>query len=273
MASLKDNLASAASGARPLGFDPLANDEARFANVRLEDIERDPTQPRKNMGDLDDLKASIAEHGIMQPLIVSPVDERRYRIIAGERRYTAAQALGMRTVPALIRTVKEQNRLQLQLVENLHRKDLDPFEEAEGYQRLAGEFNLTHEEIARTVSKSRTRITEALSLKRIPESIRIECQKADPPVPRETLYLMARQETPEKMRALLQSVRAGRPKEERRVSGRKGEARPATPKPKKLFQTNQDAIVVVQSLNSEPLNVSQVIQALEDALTQARAGI
>lgn len=271
MAGLRDKLTRALGGDAPLGFDPLANDEARLASLRVEDIEPDPDQPRKNLGDLDGLMASIARHGIMQPLIVSPLDEKRYRLIAGERRYTAAKALGLRTVPVLIRTVKDHHRLQLQIIENLHRKDLDAFEEAVGYQRLQEEFNLTHEQIAEQIGKSRTYITQVLSLNRVPRKVREECQTSDIPLSRDTLQLIAKQDNEARMREVLDAALHGLPKEEQRERARKGAPRTenAHRKAKRVYPTGHGAIVIVQSTSTR-LSDEQIVRALEEAIEQVR---
>ena len=104
----------------------------------------------------------------MQPLVVSPTTTDLYQLIAGERRYTASKALGLVTVPALVRTSTEHQRLELQLVENLHRKDLSPLEEATSYQRLMAEFGLTQEDVAHRVGKSLTAINQTLRLLDLP---------------------------------------------------------------------------------------------------------
>lgn len=155
-----------------LESDPLTADTTRLAQVRVEDIDRDPHQPRKDVGDLSDLKNSIHEHGLVQPIIVSPVGNSRYLLIAGERRLTAVQQLGLPTIPALIRTVRDHQRLELQLVENLHRKDLNPFEEAHSLRRLMNEFNLTQEQVARRVAKSVAAINQTLRILDLPDIIR-----------------------------------------------------------------------------------------------------
>src|SRR5689334_6665039 len=154
MASLKTRFQKIAEGKTTLGFDPLANDTTRLAQLSVGNIVRDPNQPRKDIGDISGLKNSIQEHGILQPIVVSPLDQSRYLLIAGERRLTAAIELGMPTIPALVRSVHNHQRLELQLIENLHRKDLNPFEEAQGFKRLIDEFNLTQEQVGQRVSKS-----------------------------------------------------------------------------------------------------------------------
>ena len=149
--------------------------------VPLSTIEPDPKQPRSSMGDLDELVASIREKGVLEPILVRPrpesEDERPpagvlYRIISGERRFRAAQEAGLYEVPVIEMDVSEQEALEIALIENLQRKDLTPFEEAEGFRLLAESHEYTHEEIASAVGKSRTVITESLSLLQMPPRVR-----------------------------------------------------------------------------------------------------
>lgn len=153
--------------------------------VPLSTIEPDPNQPRTAMGDLDELVASIREKGVLEPILVRPrpepenADEEEpppagvlYRIISGERRYRASQEAGLYEVPVIEMDVSEQEALEIALIENLQRKDLTPFEEAEGYRMLAENHSYTHEEIAASVGKSRTVITESLSLLQMPPRVR-----------------------------------------------------------------------------------------------------
>ena len=179
MASLKTRFQKIAEGKTTLGFDPLANDTTRLAQLSVNNIVRDPHQPRKDLGDITDLKNSIQEHGIVQPIVVSPLDPSRYLLIAGERRLTATVELGMATIPALIRTVHDHQRLELQLVENLHRKDLNPFEEAQGFKRLIEEFNLTQEQVGQRVSKSVASVNQTLRILDLPEMIRQNFQTSE----------------------------------------------------------------------------------------------
>lgn len=147
----------------------------------LSTIEPDPRQPRSTMGDLAELVASIREKGVLEPILVRPRPEdegdgpapgAQYRIISGERRYRAAQEAGLYEVPVIEMDVSEQEALEIALIENLQRKDLTPFEEAEGYRLLAESHGYTHEEIATSVAKSRTVVTESLSLLQMPARVR-----------------------------------------------------------------------------------------------------
>jgi ParB family transcriptional regulator, chromosome partitioning protein len=145
--------------------------------IPLSAIEPDPGQPRSTMGDLGDLVVSIRDKGVLEPILVRPRPTGTsggilYRIISGERRYRAAQEAGLYEVPAIEMDVSDQEALEIALIENLQRKDLTPFEEAEGYRMLAEGHSYTHEEIAEAVGKSRTVVTESLSLLQMPPRAR-----------------------------------------------------------------------------------------------------
>lgn len=146
--------------------------------IPLSAIEPDPGQPRSTMGDLTELVGSIRDKGVLEPILVRPIAEPGgapgvlYKIISGERRYRAAQEAGLYEVPAIEMDVSEQEALEIALIENLQRKDLTPFEEAEGYRALAERFEYTHDEIAEAVGKSRTVVTESLSLLQLPPRVR-----------------------------------------------------------------------------------------------------
>ncbi len=133
-------------------------------------------QPRKEMdpGELEHLAASIREHGIIQPLILMPISsDNKYELIAGERRLRAAKIAGLNTVPAIMRKANEQEKLELALIENIQRTDLGSLETAEAYRQLADDFNLSHDEIAKRVGKSRVSVTNTIRLLKLPEAVRM----------------------------------------------------------------------------------------------------
>jgi len=143
--------------------------------VAVDQVKPNPQQPRTYMDEnsLKELSTSIAEHGIVQPLIVSYDPEfDQYILIAGERRLLAAKMAGLSMVPVIERTVTDQEQLELALIENLQRSDLNPLEMAEAYRQLADNFNLTHEQIAIRVGKSRTSVTNTLRLLNLPDQVR-----------------------------------------------------------------------------------------------------
>jgi len=172
--------------------------------IPIELIDPNPNQPRQVMGDLSELMASIAEKGILEPLVVRQRGER-FQIVAGERRYQAAVQVGLRELPAVIRDVDETEMLELALIENLQRKDLTPFEESEALHGLASQCGYTHEDLARRLGKSRTSVTESLTLSAMPEEVRSLCRLAD--ISTKSLLLqVVRQDTPEKMTALVEKL-------------------------------------------------------------------
>jgi ParB family chromosome partitioning protein len=172
--------------------------------IPIDQIDPNPNQPRQVMGDLSELIASIAQKGILEPLVVRQRGER-FQIVAGERRYQAAVQAGLRDLPVVIRDVDEAEMLELALIENLQRKDLTPFEEAEALQGLAERCGYTHEDLARRLGKSRTSVTESLALNGMPEDVRSLCRLAD--ISSKSLLLqVVRQEKPEKMTALVEQM-------------------------------------------------------------------
>ncbi len=144
--------------------------------LEIDQILPNPSQPRQVMEQesLEELAASIREHGILQPLIVSQGETPdQYILIAGERRWRAAKLVGLTTVPVIVREATDQQRLELALIENLQRADLAPLDTAEAYRQLAEEFKLSHDEISVRVGKSRAAVTNTLRLLRLPDAVRI----------------------------------------------------------------------------------------------------
>jgi len=149
------------------------DEKNQIFDIAIEKIQLNPHQPRKRFerSELEDLTDSIKTHGIIQPLIVTRLDNDFYQLIAGERRLRAAQILNLKTVPAIIRQAKELEKLELALVENIQRKNLNPLEEALSFQRLIDEFNLKQEEIAKKIGKKRSTIANTLRLLSLPEEV------------------------------------------------------------------------------------------------------
>ena len=173
--------------------------------IDLERIQPNPHQPRKNFGDLSEMVASIKEKGVLEPILVRALEGGRFEIIAGERRYQASKLAGLRHVPAIEVDVDNRGMLEISLIENLQRKDLTPFEEAGAIQRLCDQFRYTHEEIASKLGKSRTVITEALSLNRMPEPVQERCRQAD--IESKSMLLqLVRQDSEEAMHQLIDRI-------------------------------------------------------------------
>lgn len=158
-------------------FDPTAEQDEKVSELRqikIEEVEADPSQPRRSFDEiaLDELAISIAEHGILQPIVVTPYGGH-YQIVAGERRWRAAKRAGLEKIPAIVRTLSDQHKLELSLIENLQRQDLNILETATAYLKLRDQFNLTLDEIGKRVGgKSPSSISNTLRLLRLPESVR-----------------------------------------------------------------------------------------------------
>ena len=146
--------------------------EILYVDVNL--IDANPYQPRENFSEesLADLSASIKNHGILQPLLVNKPEQGRYELIAGERRLRASKKAGLEKLPVIIKHVDNYNKLQIALLENIQRSDLNPLEEAKAFEKLSNEFNMTHEQISKQVNKSRSFITNSLRLLNLPDEIK-----------------------------------------------------------------------------------------------------
>lgn len=147
--------------------------------LQIDLIDPNPEQPRVEIGDLSELTESIIEKGVLEPLLVKPLLTGRWMIIAGERRWRAATIAGLKEVPCVELEVNEQGIAEIALIENLQRKDLTIWEEAEGLASLCMRFGYTHDEVAKKVGKSRSSITESLSIALLPLDVKEECRRAN----------------------------------------------------------------------------------------------
>lgn len=171
-------------------------------------IEANPDQPRSVLGNLDELKQSIADKGVLEPILVRPREDGRFTIISGERRFRAALEAGLAEIPCIEMQVDDAELLEIALIENLQRKDLSPFEESDGYHALQVKHGYTHDQIARAVGKSRVTVTEALAFVRLPEEIKDECRRADI-VSKSFLLALTRLDSPELMRSAIAAHQSG----------------------------------------------------------------
>ena len=152
---------------------PSFESDTRIETLPLREIEPDPGQPRKTFDDetLAELSASIAEHGLLQPIAVRPKPSGGYLIVAGERRWRASRMAGLTEVPVIVKDVTDEQAMELALVENLQREDLDPVEEAAGIRELMTRCDLTQEQAARKLGKSRSALANSLRLLSLPETV------------------------------------------------------------------------------------------------------
>ena len=239
--------------------------------ISIDRIDPNPNQPRQVMGDLSELMASIAEKGVIEPLIVRQRGDR-FQIIAGERRYQAAVQVGLRELPVVIRDVDDTEIIEVALVENLQRKDLTAFEEAEALHSLANRSSYTHEAIARKLGKSRTSITESLALNAMPEEVKNLCRLAD--ITSKSLLLqVVRQPTHQKMVALVEKI-ASQGGGATRAEVRRDLARPKPGRPKAYvfaFKAPSKAFDLKLKFRKGHVARQEVIEALEEILEELRS--
>lgn len=235
--------------------------------IDIERIEPNPHQPRKHFGDLSEMVASIKEKGVLEPILVRAIEGGRFEIIAGERRYQASKLAGLRHVPSIEVDVDNRGMLEISLIENLQRKDLTPFEEAAAIQRLSDQFRYTHEEIARKLGKSRTVITEALSLNRMPETVQERCRQAD--IESKSMLLqIVRQDTEEAMHKLVDKITGeGITREEARRFNR--DESPDGRRPKRYvfrYAPEDDAFQFSLSFPKQEVQKQELVVALQTVL-------
>lgn len=212
-------------------------------------------QPRQhfNQEALDELADSIEKHGIMQPIVVRATGKDQYEIIAGERRYRAAQLAKLKTVPAIVRELDDTKALEMALVENIQRKDLNPLEEAAGYQRLMEEFEYTQDELSRLVGKSRSHIANLLRLLALPEKFRNAIDSGDLTMGHARALLSAKD--PETLFKRIQEVGLSVRQAEEWLQEERGEA----PKQKAPRKTAKKTAQVTDGKHEDVLQIEQML--------------
>ncbi|MBP6874596.1 MAG: ParB/RepB/Spo0J family partition protein [Candidatus Eisenbacteria bacterium] len=263
--------AEAAEEATAHPLDALPHDFRQMLNIPLDAITPNPDQVRKHFDSqaLDDLAQSIREHGLLQPVIVKRAGGDGYILVAGERRYRAARAVGMRKIPALI---TNGNELELAIVENLQRENLRPIEEAEAFQALADRFRYTQEQLAAVVGKSRVSVAESLALLDLPDEMKRECRTSDIASKSQLLHIV-RERDAQKRHGMWEAVKEGRltVREARKQRGPK--ARAGRPKHHvETIKLDDPAAVVTVRFSKATANRDEVLRALERAMERVREG-
>jgi ParB family chromosome partitioning protein len=240
--------------------------------IAIDLIDPNPDQPRQVMGDLSELMASISEKGIIEPLIVRQRGAR-YQIVAGERRYQASVQVGLRELPVVIRDVDDNEIMEVALVENIQRKDLSPFEEAEALHVLAERCGYTHEDLARRMGKSRTAVTESLALAQMPTEVRNLCRLAD--ISSKSLLLqVVRQQDPQKMIGFIERLtRDGAGGNVTREKARKVAAKPKPGRPKAFvfsYRPPTKTFNLKLQFKKSEVDKKEVISALQGIIEELR---
>jgi ParB family transcriptional regulator, chromosome partitioning protein len=238
--------------------------------IRVDHIRPNPDQPRKALGDLSELSQSIREKGVLEPLLVRYVPrEDCYYIISGERRYHAARAAGLREVPCIEKMADDAETLEIALVENIQRKDLTPFEEADGLYRLCAQFEYTHEDLAKKIGRARSSVTETLSLRNIPDPLKKKCLEQGI-LSKSLLLQIARQPSEKKMIEMFQKIlQGGLTRDEARRERREEQAGPQRPQPFIFHYEPQDAAFKFRiQFKKSHVSRDELIATLREILAQ-----
>jgi ParB family chromosome partitioning protein len=238
--------------------------------IRVDEIRPNPEQPRKALGDLRELTESVREKGVLEPLLVRFIaSEGCFYIMSGERRYHAARAAGLREVPCIEKTVDDAETLEIALIENIQRKDLTAFEEADGLHRLATQFEYTHEDVAKKIGRARSSVTETLSLRNIPEALRKKCIE-NGVTSKSLLLQIARQPTEKKMVEMFQRIlQGGLTRDEARRERREEQAGPQRPQPFIFhFEPQNDAFKFRIQFKKSHVSRDELITTLREILAQ-----
>lgn len=233
-------------------------------------IEPNAEQPRTNLGNIEELAASVREKGVLEPILVRQLGSNRYQIISGERRFRAATLAGLEEIPAIEIDADDRETLEIALIENIQRKDLTPFEEAEGLLLLQQKFAYTHEKISQVIGKSRTTITETLLINDIPDRIRAMCREAGISS-KSVLVQVARAGSEAAMEQVVRGVAAGEMTRDdvRRQTSTKPEPKKKAGRPKNyVFQFKDKSLPFSLNLSFRKPNVErrEVIDALRELL-------
>ncbi len=251
----------------------ISPDLPRIIEVDLANLRPNPDQPRTKFRPetLEELAESIKQHGLIQPIAVVNDNDKEggFVIVAGERRFRAYQRLGRNTIPAILTT---GNPDEIALIENIQREDLSSIEEAEALAKMMNRHNYKQEELAKVIGKSRTTVTELLSLNALPDEIKNECRTSDM-VSKSVLIEVVRLGTAEDQLRFWHGFKQGERKTVRVARSQKAGEQVAPKKPnpklKRLFHTKHKASVIVQSETGR-LTKDQILGALEEAVGQVR---
>ena len=240
----------------------------------LQFIEPNSEQPRTQLGNIEELAASVREKGVLEPILVRQVGPNRYQIISGERRYRAATMAGLDEIPAIELDVDDREQLEIALIENIQRKDLTPFEEAEGFLVLQQKFGYTHDRISQVIGKSRTTITETLMINDIPDRIRAMCRESGISS-KSVLVQVARAGSEEAMEQFVRAYAAGELSREdlRKQTATKPVAKKAGRPKNYVFELKDKSLPFSLNLAFKKPNVerTEVIEAVRELLRRLEA--
>lgn len=245
--------------------------------MQVEKIDPNPQQARCELGNIKELMESIKSKGVLEPILIRPRGER-YEIIAGERRFVAAKNIGLAEIPSIIMDVTDNEAMEISLIENLQRKDLDIFEEADGLKALIEIYNYSHADISEKIGKARSTITEIINVSRIPVSLRSVCRTNGIDKNRSLLIEISKLKTEAEMKALVDSIKErGLKREDTRDLTKlfKDKEAGRSTRPKRYifnYRPKDDRSFSVKiEFKKESVNRQEIIKVLEDLLTKLKS--
>jgi ParB family chromosome partitioning protein len=244
----------------------------RIRMISLDKIDANPRQARSELGNIEELMASIKEKGVLEPILVRPKNDR-FEIIAGERRYVASKNLGLRDIPCIEMNVRDNEALEVALIENLQRKDLDVFEEADGLKALVDIYSYSHSQLAEKIGKARSTITEILNVARIPKHLRDICRSHDINS-RSTLIEIAKLDKQQDMEKLIKEItERGLRREDTRELSKRIKGKQKTSKPFIFSYTPQqnDYYHLRIEFKKHMVSKDEIIEVLEEILAKLRS--
>lgn len=243
--------------------------------ISPDQIDPNPHQARNELGNIDELMSSIKSKGILEPIIVRPRGNR-YEIVAGERRFVASKNVGLKEIPCIEMNVSDNEAMEISLIENLQRKDLDIFEEADGFKALIDVYDYSHAQISEKIGKARSTITEIINISKIPAPVRKLCQSASIDKNRSILIEISKLKNAQEMTALIEKIKErGLKREDTRDLAKllKGKA-PDKKKQKSYvfhYSPKDDRTYSVRiEFKKESVSRQEIIRVLEDLLNKLK---
>ena len=246
--------------------------------IPLERIAPNPHQARSSLGNIQELMSSIKLKGVLEPIIVRAMGER-FEIIAGERRYVASKNVGLKEIPAIEMNVTDNEAMEISLIENLQRKDLDVFEEADGLKALMDIYSYSHADISEKIGKGRSTITEIINICKIPVEARVLCAEAGLDKNRSVLVEISKMKGPDDMKALIAEIKnRGLRREDTRdltkaLKGKDGDIEAKKPKHYVFnYRPKEDKTYQIKiEFKKETVSRTEIIRILEDLLTKLKS--
>lgn len=242
----------------------------RIRMINIDEIYPSPNQARTELGNIQELMDSIKEKGILEPILVRRKDEL-YEIIAGERRYAAAKNLGIKHIPCIEMRVSDNEAIEIALIENIQRKDLDIFEEAEGIKTLSELYEYSHEQIAKKIGKARSTVTEIIGICRIPDDIRKMCDGYNIKS-RSTIIEISKQKNKEDMYRLIEEIKKREMKREdtrdlsKLIKGKEKREKPFVYK----YEEKERKFKIKIEIRKQDVTEKEIIEILEEIINKIK---